>query len=499
MAFQNCGLRSKIISVLTALEANYGIDPLVDYVTVFANTGADFKMENDMQERTMSTPNFSPVGKASGVMSCTSTIPVEFIGGGVDGSGKVQAPFYDHLMQASGLVRKNAYLLVCTGSTGTWSTTESVSQDATKAVHVGTANLSSGHDWSATSQTFSINVSNAGDDLVTLDSACASVADVVTEVNSQLSTAGVSGVEAYASGNYVAIRTTAAGATQSFVLSAGSPNALTTLGWTAGTYTGTAASSGTLLDFKSGAAGAVTLTVTTSTGEFGTGTITGAGGASATVTSAVDGIAYVPTSSCVDMKSISMHYMRDSMKHISSGIRADPSFTFEVGKLATASFALTGTYTEPSNATLPSATVPEVLPTPMMGATVVIGDLASNLLSCSKLELKMANAVAKHMDITDPSGMSSIGITGRKPTGSIDPLAPSSLTDFNPIGLARAGTTLRIEALFGTTHGNRFKVVVPYAQLDMPDLAEREELVAYNLSFTCTGKKGDDEFYILFI
>jgi hypothetical protein len=303
---------------------------------------------------------------------------VNLTGGGVDGSGKVQAPFYDHLMQASGLVRKNAYLLVCTGSTGTWSTTESVSQDAT---------------------------------------------------------------------------------------------------------------SGTLLDFKSGAAGAVTLTVTTSTGEFGTGTITGAGGASATVTSAVDGIAYVPTS------------CRFNPERISNGICADPTFMFDIRALslvtaglldakktfATASFALT--YADYSTT--------KVLPNipPVRGATVVVGDLSPPLIFCDNLELKMANAISKYTDILTSSKHL---ITGRKPAGSIDLVAPS-LTDFNPPALARAGTTLRIEALFGTTHGNRFKVVVPYAQLDMPDFSDREGLIAYNLSFTCTGKKGNDELYFLFL
>ena len=498
MAFQNCGLMSKKIGALTVLESQYGVDPLSGYTTIPVNSGADFKMENDMQERTMMMPNFSPVGKLSGAMSATSTIAVEFLGGGVDQSNKVQAPFYDDLMQASGLVKKAAYLLTCTGSTGSWVTTETITQAATKATHVGTANLSSGHDWSGTSQTFSINVNNAGATEVTLDSACANVAEVVTEINTQLGTASVTGVEAYASTNYVGIRTTTAGGTQTFILAAGSPNALTTLGWTAGTYTGTAAVTGTLLDAKTGGGGAATLTVVT-TGSFGIGAVTGAGGGSATVATASDGIVYVPTSSCSEMESMTLHYVRDLMKHISTGMRADPTFTFEVGKLATASFALTGLYTDPTDTSPPTATVPSILPFPLMGATIVIGDLSPTLMACSKLELKLGNTVTKHMDLSDSNGMSSVGITGRKPTGSIDPLAPSSLADFNPIAIAKAGTKLRIEALFGSTHGNRFKVVIPYAQLDMPELGDREELVVYNLNFTCTGNKGDDEFYILFV
>ncbi len=497
MAFQSCGLMSKKIGVLIGQEVTYGTDPGT-YTAIPVNSGADFKMENDMQERTMMMPNFSPVGKLSGSMSSTSTLAVEFLGGGVNESQKVQAPFYDILMQSSGLVKRTIYMLTCTGSTGTWSTTETITQAATKATHLGTANLSSGHDWSGTSQKFSVNVNGGGLTEVTLDSACVSVGEVVTEVNSQLSTAGVTGAEAYASTNYVGIRTTVAGSDKTIVLATGSPNALATLGWTAGTYTGTAAVTGSLLDARTGGGGAATLTVATS-GDFGVGAITGAGGGSATVATATDGIAYTPTSVCADMKSMTLHFARDMMKHISTGIRADPTFTFEVGKLATASFALTGLYTDPTDTTPPTASVPSILPFPLMGATIVIGDLSPTLMACSKLELKLGNTITKHMDLSDSNGMSSVGITGRKPTGSIDPLAPSSLTDFNPIAIAKAGTKIRIEALFGSAHGNRFKVVIPYAQLDMPELGDREELVVYNLNFTCTGNKGDDEFYVAFV
>ena len=143
MAFTNCGLMSKKIGATTILETVYGTDPGSGYNAVLINTGASVKLENDMQERTMARPDFSPVGKISGAMSTTSTLAVELIGGGVDQSAKVVAPFYDDLMQASGLVKKTCYLLTCTGSTGSWVTTETVTQAATKAIHLGTGTLSS--------------------------------------------------------------------------------------------------------------------------------------------------------------------------------------------------------------------------------------------------------------------------------------------------------------------------------------------------------------------
>lgn len=103
--------------------------------------------------------------------------------------------------------------------------------------HAGNVNLSGGHDWSAGNQDFSINVNGAGALTVTLDANCINLAAVISEINTKLGVAGVAGVEAYDAGtNFVGIRTTSAIPNQSIILAAGVTDALTTLGWTAGTY-----------------------------------------------------------------------------------------------------------------------------------------------------------------------------------------------------------------------------------------------------------------------
>ena len=105
------------------------------------------------------------------------------------------------------------------------------------AIHIGTADLSTGYDWSTTNETFNISVNGGSTTTVTLDTATTDVVTTVTEVNNALGAASVSGVEAFADGNNIGIRTTIAGGDQSFVLSSGT-GALTTLGWSTGTYTG---------------------------------------------------------------------------------------------------------------------------------------------------------------------------------------------------------------------------------------------------------------------
>ena len=110
----------------------------------------------------------------------------------------------------------------------------------TVASHVGTADMFSGYTgWTASPEDFDITVNGVGPTNVVLDTDTTDVATTVAEVNNELSTAGVTGVEAFPSGNNVGIRTNSPGSSQNFVLAAGTNDALATLGWMANTYTGT--------------------------------------------------------------------------------------------------------------------------------------------------------------------------------------------------------------------------------------------------------------------
>ena len=104
------------------------------------------------------------------------------------------------------------------------------------AKHVGTQDLSSGYDWGTTNQQFTIARNGGSPVTVTLNTLTTDVATTVTEINNELATAGIDAFyEAYASGNYVGIRSKSA-TDDNIIIGAGTPSALTTLGWTAGTY-----------------------------------------------------------------------------------------------------------------------------------------------------------------------------------------------------------------------------------------------------------------------
>ena len=115
------------------------------------------------------------------------------------------------------------------------------------ASKVGTVSMAAGHDWSSVNQKFVATVNGGTATTVTLNAACADLAACVAHINAALATAGIDDVmEAYASTNYVGLRTVHSGDDQELVLAAGTPDALATLGIAAGTYEGDGAPDFTL-------------------------------------------------------------------------------------------------------------------------------------------------------------------------------------------------------------------------------------------------------------
>lgn len=116
-----------------------------------------------------------------------------------------------------------------------------------QALVLGNVNMASGYDFSATSPKFTLVYCGGDTETITLSLNCANLAAVLAHIQSQIDIAFGAGVfEAVASTNYVSIQTASAGASFSMVIGAGSPDALTILGITAGTYSGSGADDFTL-------------------------------------------------------------------------------------------------------------------------------------------------------------------------------------------------------------------------------------------------------------
>lgn len=115
------------------------------------------------------------------------------------------------------------------------------------AEDLGNVDLSGGHDWDAVNQAFIITVNGEGPTTITLDADCADLDEVVEHINAVLADEGFEDLaEAYASTNFVGLRTVHEGDDQEMILAVGTPDALATMGITAGTYEGDGAPDFTL-------------------------------------------------------------------------------------------------------------------------------------------------------------------------------------------------------------------------------------------------------------
>lgn len=511
-----CKQYTNKIAILAAIETTYGVDPNTGYTAILANETPEASIEGDIIERTIVVPDFSPLGHVIGAKRQMSSMELEVKGGGVDG-GNLVDPEMDKLLRACSLKKVAGKLLLCDGYTGTFDRGEEIrigDAAATVATHTGTEDLSTGYDWASTNEDFSINVNGAGATTVNLTVLTTDVATTVTAINNALTAAGVEGVEAFASGINVGIRTLFKGTGQSFILATGTTDALVTLGWSAATYTGTGTedSIGTLALFDVDPLVSTNVNLWTE-GALGTYTenyvITGVeSGATAVLTGdgiseayAYDTLVYRPTSNCTEQESISIRFSEDGIRKQLTGVRGNVTMTFESGQYGRAAFEMTGLYNDPTDQTLPAVTVSTILPPVCFSAGLTIGDYPMDKAATTTFEVGLGNNIVEVQDINAAEGLVSIEITDRAPTFSVNPDVVL-LADYDIYDIWKNATPVDIKATFGTQlpspEGQRLHVAVPRGQFDSVSTTDRDLVRAYELPGKPTRYKGDDELYFIF-
>jgi len=226
-------------------------------------------------------------------------------------------------------------------------------------------------------------------------------------------------------------------------------------------------------------------------------------GGSSSATAAVDGapseaLIYIPTSTRANMKSSTIHFYRDGVRHILTGVRGTMELDFTTGKRAMAKFALTGLWNDPTDTAEPAATFSSIDPPVCYGATLQVGSLDTDEAMINAIQFRLGNKVVPRGGLQSAEGRASFEISGREPGGSLDPEA-LALSAFNPWTAWKNATAQKITALIGSTAGNRFRLGLPYALYDEVAYRGRDGILAYQLPFTAKGSDtGDDEFYLLF-
>ncbi|OQW92917.1 MAG: hypothetical protein BWK79_00140 [Beggiatoa sp. IS2] len=220
-------------------------------------------------------------------------------------------------------------------------------------------------------------------------------------------------------------------------------------------------------------------------------------GATATVSGTPEtAYCYRPTSNCTGMTSLTQRFEIDGTIYKATGALGTVEFNAQVGQFPTAAFTFSGLYNDPADQALSAVTYNRTKPERCVNMGLQIGNVDMAKLTATALQCNIANDVQPVDDINATEGRSAIDITGRKPTGSVDPSA-TSLATFNPWNYWKNNVSVGIHGKVGNAAGNKIWFVLPNCQPTEVGHQDRNGRLAYNLPFELSGD-GDDELFLFF-
>lgn len=180
------------------------------------------------------------------------------------------------------------------------------------------------------------------------------------------------------------------------------------------------------------------------------------------------------------------------------GARGTVAFEAEKGGPFRATFTFTGIYVEPTEAA-GQFTTPAETPDPEPFLNIGFSFLGVGSLKIQSFSADMQNNVVLRNDVTAVTGNVSALITGRRPTGSINP----ELTDIATENFFNEWTTNATGVLtftLGATAGNITVFNAPAAQIMAPSEGDRDEIriEELDLLFSRDADAGDDELTLVF-
>lgn len=226
-------------------------------------------------------------------------------------------------------------------------------------------------------------------------------------------------------------------------------------------------------------------------------TITGsASAATGNCTAVTKALLYQPITARVSaQKSVATYFWKDAILHKLLGALGTWSLDAQVGKIATIDFKLSGLWVDPADSTLPAPVLTDLDGLQALNMGVRIGAYTP---VCTALKLDLGAKVERRQDINAAEGLVGMLITGRDPSGSLDPEV-DKLANYNPWALWKAGTRSPINGYLGSVAGNRMAFHAGACQRSDLKYGNRVGLSNYAEGYTpCRVRTGDDEMYLCF-
>lgn len=202
---------------------------------------------------------------------------------------------------------------------------------------------------------------------------------------------------------------------------------------------------------------------------------------------------YKPASSGVP--SITLWVYADGVAKKLKGCRGTVSFAGKVGEPCYADFKFQGVYDAVADLAMVSPTFEGTVPPALLGATFTVDSYAGIITS---FNIDMANEISLRESVNAAAGYLSALITGRKPTGKLDPEETLVATyAWYTKWLAGAGLALNIGTI-GTGTCNKVQITAPKLVYTKISESSRSGNDVADLSFSLAMSTGDDEVSLIF-
>ncbi|HNX82479.1 MAG TPA: phage tail tube protein [Candidatus Omnitrophota bacterium] len=217
------------------------------------------------------------------------------------------------------------------------------------------------------------------------------------------------------------------------------------------------------------------------------------------VASAGSSVVYTPASGTMKSVTLYVYDLQDSGSsrlNKVTGARGNVTFGIEAGKIKKFGFRFMGLYNAPTDVAVPSAPQYDTTVPPIVESSALSLNGVTSLV-VQKIDIDMGNNIVKQDDISSAAGVKGFLITGRKPTGSLNPeKVTQAIYGYAADWLAQTERALSV--VIGSASGNKLTITAPKLSIDKITDGAREGVGVDDIPFHLNRSTGNDEINLKF-
>ncbi len=212
------------------------------------------------------------------------------------------------------------------------------------------------------------------------------------------------------------------------------------------------------------------------------------------VTAGSEKVTYLPASTGVP--ALTIWVFEDGIIKKLRGCRGNVKFSGKMGEIQFAEFDFTGVYDGTVDGAMIAPAFEATIPPALLGATMTVDAYPGVIESWS---IDMGNTIQLRSSASAVDGYLSAMITGRKPTGKIDP-EMTDVATYDWMGKWKGGTPAALAiGPVGTANYNRFTLTAPKAVYTKIGEGDRTGIQTADTDFLLALNAGDDEIKLEFV